>query len=95
MTLNIAPTKVYPVGDRTFSNRKEAVQYGKLLRRIDNLTAAGIDTKGYESDTVAEGATVVPVEDLPAIIARNGDKILEALQVRQFSRRSKDEGASS
>lgn len=92
MTLNIKPATIYPVGGKNFTDRKEAVQYGRLLKRIDNLgpvLSAEEIGKAVEISTFADGTPGIALEDLPTLIATLGDKIAEALHVPAFTRTTK------
>jgi hypothetical protein len=88
MSLNIAPKTVYPVGDKSFTDRKEAVAYGTLLKRIENLKLVDFTKTGHAYDVDAD--TVVSLSDLPSLIASLGDSVQEALAVKQFTRTKKE-----
>ena len=89
MTLNIKPSTVYPVGDKTFTDRKEAVAYGKVLQRTENLQKLDFTKTGhaFRDDDGGGVDMLVSVADIPALIASMGDSIQEALAVKQFERK--------
>ena len=87
MTLKIEAAQVYKTADgKTHSSHKEAVTHSKFLKRIDNIKA--LDFDGASTLVSAnEGGFAVPLDDLPAFLALNADKILEALDVKQTRNR--------